>query len=83
VTQVFGQEPRLSAQAQPTPTSRDQRCADLAESIRETLELVKEYEDQRRLADDPKVKRRAERQIADLRSQLAAYQAEYCELGCR
>jgi hypothetical protein len=82
VTQVFGGEPRPSAPAQAVPASRGQRCADLAESIGETLELIKQYEDQRRLADDPKVKRRAEREIADLRSQLAAYQAEYRELGC-
>jgi hypothetical protein len=64
-------------------TSRDQRCADLAESIRETLDLIKGYEDQRRLADDPKVKRRAEREIADLRQQLAEYEAEARELGCK
>jgi hypothetical protein len=82
VTQVFGAEPRPSVQAQPVPASRDQRCADLAESIGETLELIKEYEDRRRLADDPKVKRRAEREIADLRQQLTEYEAEARELGC-
>ncbi|MBC7250344.1 MAG: hypothetical protein H5T62_08660 [Anaerolineae bacterium] len=54
----------------------------MAESIRETLELIKQYEDQRRLADDPKAKRRAEREIADLEGQLAEYEAEYQELGC-
>lgn len=63
-------------------TNRDQRCADLSEHIRETLDLIKQYEDQRRLTDDPKARRRAEREIAELRSQLAAYEAEYRELGC-
>src|SRR5262249_32180995 len=59
-----------------------QRCADLAASVRETLELIKEYEDQRRLADDPKARRRAEHGIADLRQQLASYEREQRELGC-
>ena len=58
------------------------RCEDLAGHIHDTLHLIKEYEDQRRLTDDPKVKRRADREIADLRSQLAAYEAEQRELGC-
>ena len=82
VTQVFGKEPRQPAQAQSIPASRDQRCADLAKSTRETLDLIKQYEDQRRLADDPKVKRRAEREIADLRHQLEEYEAAARELGC-
>jgi len=82
VTQVFGQEPRPPVRAQPAPASRGQRCTDLAESIRETLELINQYENQRRLADDPKVKRRAEREIADLRQQLTEYEAEARELGC-
>jgi len=63
--------------------TRQRCCADLAESIRETLELIKQYEDQRRLADDPKIKRRTEREIVELRSQLSAYEAEYQELGCK
>ena len=63
-------------------TDRDQRCADLAENIRETLELIKQYEDQCRLADDPKAKRRAEREIADLRAQLDGYETERRRLGC-
>ena len=32
--------------------------------------------------NDPKMKRHIEREIADLRMQLAAYEAEYRELGC-
>jgi hypothetical protein len=63
-------------------SEQDQRCTDLAEGIREMLELIKQYEDQRRLTDDPKAKRRAEREIADLRRQLAAYEAEARDLGC-
>ncbi len=61
---------------------RQQRCDDLAENIRETLELIKGYEDQRRLAEDLKAKRRAEREIADLRRQLVKYEAEARQLGC-
>jgi hypothetical protein len=68
--------------ARSAPSAREQRCADLAENIREALELIKEYEEQRRLADDPKARRRAERELADLRAQLAAYQAERQELNC-
>jgi RecA/RadA recombinase len=83
VTQQFGGKTLQPTLTEAAPVSRDQRCSDLAESIRETLELVKQYEDQRRLADDPKAKRRAEREITDLRSQLAAYEAEYRELGCQ
>jgi len=81
-----GSEPGVpvgeSAEETGGTASRDQRCADLAANIRETLDLIREYEETRRLADDPKAKRRAEREIADLRSQLAAYRAEYRELGC-
>lgn len=59
-----------------------QRCADLAENIQETLNLIKQYEVQRRLSDDPKLKHRTERTIIDLREQLALYRAEYKELLC-
>ncbi|MGQ9677397.1 MAG: hypothetical protein ACUVX1_17165 [Chloroflexota bacterium] len=83
VTQQFSGESRRSARTEAGLSSREQRCADLAESIRETLELIKQYEDQRLLADDPKAKRRAEREIADLEGQLAEYEAEYRDLGCQ
>lgn len=82
VTQRFGGEPSRPAQTVVEPASREQRCADLAENIRETLELIKQYEDQRRLADDPKAKRRTEREIADLRQQLTEYEEGYRALGC-
>lgn len=82
VTQRFGGESSRRDQPESDSAGRDRRCADLAESIRETLELIKEYEDQRRLADDPKAKRHADREIADLRAQLAAHEAEYQKLGC-
>jgi hypothetical protein len=61
---------------------KQRRCDDLENHIHETLQLIKEYEDQRRLADDPKVKRRAEQEIANLRSQLEDYEAEQRALGC-
>jgi hypothetical protein len=82
VTQYFGGEIQRPDRGDAGPITRDQRCADLAESIRETLGLIKEYEDQRRLADDPKAKRRADREIANLRAQLAGYEAEYQKLEC-
>lgn len=65
------------------PHAQAQRCVDLAENIRQTLDLINEYENQRRLTDDPKAKRRVEEEIADLRAQLAAYEAEYRELDCK
>lgn len=82
VTQQFSGEPVQPARAKIELISRTQRCADLAANIRETLGLIKEYENQRRLADDPKTQPRAEREIAELRAQLAMYEAEYWELGC-
>jgi nucleoside phosphorylase len=65
-----------------TPTGRARRCADLAAGIDEALSLIKQYDDERRLTDDPKARLRAERSIADLRVQLDGYQREQRELGC-
>ena len=89
---VIGDQARVSQQlsGEPLPPARPEtgspgsgkRCADLTESIRETLDFIKKYEDQHRLAADPKATRHAEREIADMRSQLAAYEAEYRELDC-
>lgn len=69
-------------QALPWGASHAQRCGDLAASIQETLELLRQYEEQRRLSDSPKERRRAEREITDLRAQLAGYEREQRELGC-
>ncbi len=68
--------------SQSAQTASDQRCADLAENIRETWSLIKLYEEQRRLASDPKEKLRAKREIEDLRRQLGEYEAEARKLGC-
>jgi len=73
---------KAPAPVHPTPAASTQRCADLAENMRETLKLIKEYEEQRRLSGDPREKRRADRDIADLREQLSAHEAEARELGC-
>lgn len=81
VRQEFGR-PYPTAAGSGMDTNKRRRCEDLAGHIHDTLHLIKEYEDQRRLADDPKVKRRAGREIADLRAQLTAYEAEQQELGC-
>jgi hypothetical protein len=45
-------------------------------------ELIWQYEERRRLTDDPKIIGRAARQITDLLAQLAEYDAESRELGC-
>ena len=82
VLNAQNQRSSFSPQPQSTQANPSQRCIDLADNIRETLDLIKQYEDQRRLDDDPKVKRRAERKITDLREQLSEYEAEARELGC-
>jgi nucleoside phosphorylase len=74
--------PPQPADSAGTPAGRSRRCADLAANIGEALKLIKQYDDQRRLADDPRVQRRAENAIEDLRAQLATYQQEQRELGC-
>ena len=61
---------------------RQQRCDSLGELIRDAQALLKEYEELRLLADDPKEKLRLERQIADLKAQMKDYEAEYQELQC-
>ena len=53
---------------------------DLKVSVQETLDLIKQYEDKRRLSGDPKERRNCERQIADLRRLLEEYQAGLTEL---
>jgi hypothetical protein len=77
---------RLQARpSQTAPASRPfvwQRCADLNGHIGETLELIRQYEEQRRLADDPRAILRAEKAIAGLKAQLAEHQSEAQELGC-
>ena len=66
----------------PAQTSKAQRCSDLTENIRDTQDLLKRYEERRRLEDDPRAVRRAERNITDLREELAEYQEEARRLGC-
>lgn len=56
------------------------RRTDLNSHIGQTLNLIKEYEDKRRLSDDPKEQRDCERQLADLRRLLQEYRAELAEL---
>ena len=77
---------RLQARPVETPPTKRpfvwQRCADLNGHIRETMELIRQYEEQRRLADDPRAIMRAERAIAGLKSQLDEHQAEAQDLGC-
>jgi len=81
-TVIQGTAGQEAAPAQPVQPGADQRCADLAESIQEAWSLIKLYEEQRRLSSDPKEKRRAEREIVDLREQLSGYETEARALGC-
>jgi phosphohistidine swiveling domain-containing protein len=57
-----------------------QRLADLNTSIRETWDLINQYEQLRRLSDNPRERLRAERAITDLRTQLKEYEQEYQKL---
>jgi hypothetical protein len=59
----------------------DQRRRDLESHVQETLALLKEYEDQLRLSDDPRERRRVEGEIAQLRHLLASYHAELAAPG--
>jgi hypothetical protein len=63
-------------------SGQNQRCIDLVNHIQEAFDLIKQYEEKRRLTSDPKVKRQAEREISSLREQLSEYEAEARELGC-
>jgi len=56
------------------------RRQDLDTNIRETLELIRQYEAKRILADDPREQRRYDDQIADLRQLVEGYQAELSAL---
>ena len=58
----------------------EQRRRDLESHVQETLVLIREYEEQLRLSDDPRQQREAEREIARLRQLLASYQAELSSL---
>jgi hypothetical protein len=62
--------------------SKTRRCADLATHIEDTFKLVRQYEQQRMLTDDPRTKLRAEHTIKDLREQMAGYEQERAQLGC-
>jgi energy-coupling factor transporter ATP-binding protein EcfA2 len=54
----------------------ERRRQDLVSHIRETLDLIRQYEDTLRLSSDPQEKRRCEYRIAELRELLAAHEAE-------
>jgi len=62
-----------------TVESAHNRQDDLKASIQETWELIREYEDKRRLSSEPKEQRRYELEIADLRKLLEGYEEELAE----
>ncbi|MCL4298983.1 MAG: hypothetical protein KJ077_24815 [Anaerolineae bacterium] len=57
-----------------------QRRQDLEDNIRDSLELIKQYEDKHRLSNDPKEQKDSESQIADQRRLLERYRAELAGL---
>ena len=59
-----------------------EQCRLLADNINETMGLLRDYEEQRRLTNDPKTRRSADKEIERLKADLARYQAEYRDLGC-
>jgi len=59
--------------------SEEQRL--MEDNVAETLALLREYEEQRRLTNDPKTRRSAEKEIQRLRTDLARYRAELRDLG--
>ncbi len=60
-----------------------ERCRDLADNIQNALQLIKEYEDRKRSASDPKTRSRAEIEIRQLQEELRQYQEEYRQSGCK
>jgi LuxR family glucitol operon transcriptional activator len=56
------------------------RQQDLKANILETLDLIKQYEDKRRLSEDPREQRECDRQLADLQQLLAGYRKELAKL---
>lgn len=65
------------------PGAPASRKADIEKLVRETLTLIRQYEEVRILSDDPKGKLRSEREISRLRSLLKEYQAELEALSAR
>src|SRR5688572_24995477 len=56
------------------------RIQHLASNIQQDLDLLKAYEDELRLADDPRTRARFRRNIDELRQSSERYQREYDDL---
>jgi len=56
------------------------RTRDVQQHIRRSQKLLKEYEQQYQLAQDPKEKARAQKEIAELRRQIRLYEKDLSEL---
>ena len=72
----------VAPRAAPAPPDRPDRLRlrQLADDIRQDLELLKEYEDALRYEDDPRRKARYRREIGQLRESAARYRREYEQL---
>jgi hypothetical protein len=53
------------------------RLSDLADNVDKDLKLLKEYEDQLRLEDDPRRRAKCEHEIERLKASASSYQREY------
>lgn len=74
IPQTTGQEQTV------IPSFQERRLRDLQNHIEEDAELLKEYEDELRYADDPRSKRRIQREIERQKESLANYQQQLEEL---
>src|SRR3989442_1308915 len=61
----------------PSPEARELRLRHLAENIRNSLQLLHEYEDALLYEDDPRRKTSYRRQIEELKGQADCYQQEF------
>lgn len=56
------------------------RISDLENHLRQTQNLLKKYEEQYRLSENPKEQERAKKEISELRRQIRLYQKEHTQL---
>lgn len=79
---LFTAETSATPSLTPSADLDAERCRALAQHIRETMELLQEYETEKRLARGPLERHRAETEIQQLKATLADAQAAYRDLRC-
>jgi class 3 adenylate cyclase len=70
----------INVARQNRPDAIQKRLHDLSDNITEDYALLKEYEDNLRLEDDPRRRARNQREIDRLKTSASAYEREYKEL---